>query len=188
VSSSDIIAIIQTLLAIGAFIFTYGEFKKWRTELLGTKKIELALRLGKAAIEVREAFKYASSFIGSIRDSRTAEYKPDSTPAEKLKQDQEYGFNQQLERIHSRLEQLYDIRWEILVLFGENESIDEQVKIYNAKFHELQRAMFLVFQNEGTTRELDMIHSGFTIAYDEFGKEIEITTEKLLKLAHKYTK
>ena len=60
---SDGIAIIQTVITIGAFIFAYKEFQKWRVQLLGTKKIELAIALGKSAIEVREAFKKARSPI-----------------------------------------------------------------------------------------------------------------------------
>ena len=38
---SDAIQIIQTILAVGAFIFAYTEFKKWRQELLGSKRINL---------------------------------------------------------------------------------------------------------------------------------------------------
>jgi len=109
-TSSDAISIIQTILAIGGFIFAYAEFKKWRTELLGSKKIEVALRLGKAAIEAREAFAGARNPFGQ----NAPEYKPNSTPDQKYQQDQEYDFNQRLQLVAAKLEPLYDIRWKSL--------------------------------------------------------------------------
>lgn len=191
-NTSDVIAIIQTLVAIGAFIFAYAEFKKWRVELLGNKKIDLALRLGIAAIEVREAFKYARMFFRRGGEGKAPEYKAGSTPEEIEKQNKEiekqnleHDFNQRLQHIQSKLSLLYNIRWEAVMLLSDNENIEEQIAIYNAKFHELQRAMLRVYKSEQTEEEFTIV---FSSGDDDFGRTIEDNTNKLLKLAQKYTR
>ncbi len=45
------------------FGFAYRELHKWRTELVGTKKIELAMELGRVALETRRALKDIRSHI-----------------------------------------------------------------------------------------------------------------------------
>lgn len=173
----------QFWLALFAITVAYREFKKWRVELLGSKKIELALKLGKAAIAIRDGFRDARNPVRAI--VHAPEYRPDSTNGEKKKQDEEYDFNQRLQRLLERLEPLYEIRWEISVLFDEDESIEEQVKLYNAKFHELQNAMYAIFSGKPTEKVQNIVSAGFS-GTDDFGKEIDAITSKLLELARRY--
>lgn len=173
----------QTLLAIGAFVFAYMEFKRWRNELLGSKRIELAIKLGKSALEVKQAFKEARNPLGT----GAPEYKPESTLAEKRRQDLEYDYNQRLQRISDKLEKLYDARWEISILFSENENIEEYVKVYNAQFHTLQVAMFSVLNDPNAKDFVDTIYGGLK-PNDEFSRPIEDATNKLLEIARRYTR
>ncbi len=178
---SEAIQIIQTILAVGAFIFAYAEFKKWRQELLGSKRIELAIQLGKVAIEIREAFKYARSPFSF--GSKSSQYETNSSPEEKQRQDQEHDFNQRLQTVSKELEKIYELRWEIQVLFDKD--INEDVKKYNAKFHELQFAMLRIHKDKGSDSDFDVV---FSTSEDEFSEEIEQITSRLFDFARKYTR
>ena len=178
---SDAIDLIQTVLAVGAFVLAYSEFKKWRHELLGSKRIEIAIQLGKVAIEIREAFKSARSPFSF--NSKAPEHEPDSSPDEKLKKDQEHDFNQRLQKVSEQLEKIYELRWEVQVLFGQD--INEEVKRYNAKFHELQAAMLRIHRNKGSDEDIDLV---FSTSKDEFSEEVEDVTTKLFDFARRYTR
>jgi hypothetical protein len=50
------IAVIQTLLAILAFLLAYDESKKWRHEIIGSNQIDLAKRLWKNTCSLYQEF------------------------------------------------------------------------------------------------------------------------------------
>jgi hypothetical protein len=180
---SDAIALIQIAVAIGAFLFAYREFKQWRFELLGSKKIEAGLRLGKLAREIKQAFITARWPVGYAL--KAPEYRPDSTPAEKERQDKAYTFEQRIQPLREKLRQLNEFSWEIAVLFGENDSIDGQVRAYNDKFAEFCAAIETTLDGERTVKETKIMYGD---GNDEFSKAIEQITDELLVFARKHVR
>jgi len=181
--ASDVISAIQTVLAVGAFVFAYQEFKKWRAELLGSKKIELAIKLGLTAFEVRKAFAQARPFMSYSK--KAPEYRPNSTPEEMKHQDRAYEMNELLRPVLEKLRQLEAIAWEVSVLFGDDDHIDSQIIAYNQKLMELGRAMLIRLDGRPTEKE-NSILSGDP-GGDDFSKGVDTITEQLLGVARKYT-
>ncbi len=182
-------AIAQTIIGVIAVCFALYESRKWRKQLLNSKKIDLAIRLGKVSIALRDGFRDARNPLnGTVK---APEYRPESTTEQKIKQNEEYNYNLRLELIKVRLEPLYEIRWEMSVLFDENESIVELVKLYNGKFSELQNAMESILYDD-IPDDLKVISLNKVIAgrdgTDEFGKSVEAITDKMLEIAGKYTR
>jgi hypothetical protein len=163
---SDTIAIIQTVLALDGFIFAYREFKQWRIELLGTKEVDIALKLAKCVVKIRDAFFNARSVVDW--------------------EAQEKEFQNRLDAIHSELLNLYEIRWEFEALTG-IEMADE-VKVFTAKFREIQFAMYdLLHEKYDVENARRLIYSSKP-ENDEFGQSIITNSDKLLKVARKYLK
>lgn len=177
---SDLITIAQTVLAMGAFILAYREFKQWRIELLGSKKIEAALKLGKLAREIKQAFTTARAPMGYI--VKAPEYKSGSTKDEMAKQDREYSLRQRLHPLQEKLRQLNEFNWEISILFDPKDSIEEQITAYNAKFSELWLAIETTIDGERTIKETKTMYGD---GNDEFSKGIEQITNELLIFARK---
>lgn len=182
--------VVQTMLGIAAILIARREVRKWRMEALGNKKIDLAIRLGKAALAVRDGFKDARNPVRR-GDIHAPEYKPNSTADEKRLEDEKYDYAQRLNMIASRLEPLYEIRWEMSVLFAENERIEEIVKLYNAKHSELGTAMWLItsggrFTDAQKEKAYDTLIAGNS-GTDTFGENVEAITQQMLEIARKYT-
>jgi hypothetical protein len=178
---------IQALVAFVAITLAFHEYRKSNDRQINEKKmdrkLDLAIRLGKAALAVKSAFYAARSPIGYAR--KNPEYAPNASHEEKYRQDREYDFNTRLQLIQPELEKMYDIKWEILVLFGNDDSIEAQVDFYNAKYHDLQQAMLKSLYDKATERQDAILFRG--IEGDEFGKAIAENTDKILVFAQKYT-
>jgi hypothetical protein len=163
---SDTIAIIQTVLALGGFIFAYREFKQWRIELLGTKEVDVALKLAKCVVKIRDAF-FSARSVGS-------------------REAQEKEFEYRLARIHEELQNLYDIRWDFEALTGVE--ISDEVKIFTTKFRELQFAMYDILHEKHHLENDRKLVNSEQPEDDEFGQAIVTNSDKLLKMARKYLK
>ncbi len=189
-SLSDLISIIQTALVIMGFIVTYGEFKKWREELLGSKKIEVALRLGRAANAFQEAFAAARFFARSPAKRPASEYSQDISQEERLKQDRLYDFEQLLSSLRIPLHELYAVRTEISILFDDNEQIREHVKMCNGLYMEFAVAVRSNIEGRGSEEDHKVMFArpSGTQGVDLFGQRIEDATNELLKIARKHTR
>ncbi len=176
-----IAVVIQTLLGLAAILLAFREVRKWRTELLGSRKIELAIKLGYMAKTVNEVFKSGRGAWGQ----KAPEYKPNTTEADRWKQDREYDFNERLKLIQSKLEPLNELSWEMSALFDDYQEIEVQVGQYNRKFNELRVAMQMEYHERGQKDFTDVIYGGYDNA-NEFSRDIEIITNKLQEFAHKH--
>jgi len=147
----------------------------------------LALRLGKAVIGVREGFKHARNPFTFARSNTQNQSDEVLNKEDQRRQDREYEFDQRLEMVHSKLLELYDIRWEVSVLFGRKGDFEEEIKAYNKKFAELRNAMIAIYMRQATEKDYATLYAGFDQKDDEFGKAINEITDRFLLFVQRYT-
>lgn len=162
--TENIIAIIQTILALGAFIYAYQEFKHWRIQLLGSKRIDLAIELGETALKIKHAFYNARN--------------PFTFGEKSLEED----YNQRLALISEELQDLYEIQAKVIILLGDD--IEDYVKEYNQLFSKLKNAMYLSYKERASDGDMEIVFR--STKDDEFGNEVEKHTEKILKFIRRY--
>lgn len=159
---SDGIAIAQTALAVGAFIFAYFELNRWRKELIGGKKIEVAIQLGKAALKIRDSFVSARSPFGYGE----------------LKED----FEHRRKILVEAIQPIYEIALEAEILF--NIDIGTHIKAYNSQFHKFNVAMRMILDGSARVDTRTLVYR--TEEKDEFEKEVERITDEILNIVRKH--
>ncbi len=180
-SLSEGIQIVQSFIALFAIVLGYRELQKWRHELIGKKRFEVALEAGKAAIRMKEAFKSARNPFGFKND---VEYKEESTEDEKRYQDKEFEFNRRLSKVYQALTNLLELGLDIELLFANN--INQEIKIYEDKIHELKISMHNILDNQKGIKDIRTVY-GYGSSDDPIHQEIEEVTNKILDFARKYT-
>ncbi len=186
-SFSDIIAIVQTILIVVGLWFTAKELRKWRTELLGSKKVDAALRLGKTALSVKQAFKQARITTLLLPEAKFDDGTPFEVREQARKEQEQEEYRQRLQLIVDRLNELYDIRWEFSLLFGENDQIEDYVKSFNLLYSTYRFAVSSQFNGQYSKEHADVLFEGHDQSGDKFGQSIEENTNKLLEIARRYT-
>ena len=161
--ANDVVELsVGDVVAVFALIFGVVESQKWRKELVGKKRIELALEIADAAQKIRDEFK-------AIRN-------PTVTSEEQ---------QSRLETIASLLQELYPLRAKARVFVSGG--IDDFVDNFNAQYNTYRHAighLHKVATGEWENLPTKSIEEAERIQYarsgdNDFGREIDEITEKL---------
>ena len=122
-------SIAQILVALFAIKLAGKEIRKWRQELLGTKQVELAIRLGKAAYRVQNSFESARSVSGTRTYDTYSAYTND---------------------IEEALRRMQDIKIDASLILSKDDvqAISKQVNTYYAQLVKLKMAIWLKYHPE----------------------------------------
>lgn len=166
-SIQDAIAAIQTILAVGAFIFAYREFKQWRIELVGSEEVKLAIKIAKSAVRIQDTFRKARSNFGTVGITT------------------EESFNKKLDNINNHLQDLYELRWDAKAILSED--IAKTVSTYTKSYNQLRDSMHRIIRERPIEGDKSLVFEySQNNEEDEFQKEIDEATEKLLEIAQRY--
>jgi hypothetical protein len=179
----------QTLLIIFGFVFTYKQLRVWRVELLGSKRIDAAIALGKATVKIEAAFQSARNpFTYQLDEEITNKLREKSKSENDFHHlKQEFEFNRRLGFVLDALKALDEAYLDCQILIGDQ--VEEYIKDLNKKHKELHAALYRVHHAQGDEAQLEkayaIVYSGVD-PEDEFGKEVSKLTQKLRVIVRNY--
>jgi hypothetical protein len=157
---------LQLLVGCVALGLGLVESKRWRTELIGRKQVELKLIIGRKAIELRRAFNFARpSFMGKMFWSEEEK-------------------SRRYQTLFDSLNKLPPLLWDAEVILPESsDKLNALYRTYSEKYSELLIAIGRLKDSGGSEATDKILMS--QPDNDEFAKAIENTTDEILEIVRR---
>ena len=196
--ASDIAVGVSALIVAGVAFFGV---RKWRKELTGKAKFDVARNVMLLGLKLNAYFEWARNpFTYSGESTGRSRQENESSNVSQVL-DEWYARGNRLKPIQEDLVKIQEASWEAEILLGEDSSkrISEAIEVYNHSYGELSSAIYSYFEErhrEVTSSAANIDHNWlkelhqiiYSRTEDDFAKTIDEATAELKSALKAYVK
>ncbi|MDX2139254.1 MAG: hypothetical protein SF123_14290 [Chloroflexota bacterium] len=135
-------------------IIGFRELRRWRTELIGKNKIELAQKIGRLAVRLNNQFQFCVSPVTFSTESEKRERQANETSAEASMQDERFARWNRLKVCLDTFSELIEVLNEAEIVFGKE--MKQYIEQYNQALTSVNVALH-IYHDRDRSRNL-VIH------------------------------